>query len=67
MPDFDLQDQSVTLQVVINPLVDWIWVGFGVLALGTLMALLPEELFGLAPVTMAAATVSRRIVGRREP
>ena len=29
MPGFDLQDQSVTLQVVINPLVDWIWVGFG--------------------------------------
>jgi cytochrome c-type biogenesis protein CcmF len=46
MPDFDLQTQSVSLQVVINPLVDWIWVGFCLLALGALMALLPEELFG---------------------
>jgi cytochrome c-type biogenesis protein CcmF len=57
MPDFELQSQSVTLQVVINPLVDWIWVGFCLLMLGTLMALLPEELFSLEPVTMAVATV----------
>jgi cytochrome c-type biogenesis protein CcmF len=48
MPGFDLQDQSVTLQVVINPLVDWIWVGFGVLAFGTMLALLPEQVFGFA-------------------
>ena len=37
-----LGSQSATLQVVINPLVDWIWLGFGVLALGTGIALLPE-------------------------
>ena len=48
MPDFDLQNQSVSLEVVVNPLVDWIWVGFMLLALGTLMALLPEDLFGAA-------------------
>jgi cytochrome c-type biogenesis protein CcmF len=33
MPGFELQDQSVTLQVVVNPLVDWIWAGFGILVL----------------------------------
>src|SRR5581483_9063450 len=29
---YDVQNQSVTLQVFINPLVNWIWTGFGVLA-----------------------------------
>jgi cytochrome c-type biogenesis protein CcmF len=48
MPGFELQDQSVSLQVVINPLVDWIWVGFGVLALGTMLALLPEQVLSFA-------------------
>ena len=41
MPAFDLKDQTASLHVVINPLVNWIWVGFGVMALGTGIALLP--------------------------
>jgi cytochrome c-type biogenesis protein CcmH/NrfF len=33
---------------VVNPLVNWIWVGFGVMALGTFIALLPESSFAFA-------------------
>jgi cytochrome c-type biogenesis protein CcmF len=33
---------------VVNPLVNWIWLGFGVLALGTGIALLPERAFNYA-------------------
>ena len=33
---------------VINPLVNWIWIGFGVMALGTGIALLPERAFSFA-------------------
>ena len=54
MPGFELQDQSVTLQVVVNPLVDWIWVGFGFLLFGTLLAMLPEQAVGLATVKATA-------------
>jgi cytochrome c-type biogenesis protein CcmF len=50
MAAFDVQTQSATLHVVINPLVNWIWVGFGVLALGTFIALLPERALAFAPV-----------------
>ena len=32
MPAFDLKDQSASLHIVINPLVNWIWVGFGIMA-----------------------------------
>jgi cytochrome c biogenesis factor len=34
--------------VVVNPLVNWIWVGFGVLALGSIIAMLPESSFAFA-------------------
>ena len=54
MPGFELQDQSVSLQVVINPLVDWIWVGFGIMALGTMLALLPEQALGFATAKLPA-------------
>jgi cytochrome c-type biogenesis protein CcmF len=57
---FDLADQSATLQLVVNPLVNWIWVGFGVLALGTGIALLPERslAFAMAKLPAEAATTT---------
>jgi cytochrome c-type biogenesis protein CcmF len=43
-----LGSQSATLQIVINPLVNWIWLGFGIVALGTGIALLPERSYSFA-------------------
>src|SRR5206468_12120379 len=40
-----LRDQSASLEVYVNPLVNWIWIGFGVIALGTGIALLPERAY----------------------
>jgi len=51
---FDLADQSVTLQLVVNPLVNWIWFGFGIMALGTGIALLPERSYAFAVAKMPA-------------
>jgi len=58
MPAFDLKDQSASLHVVINPLVDWIWIGFGVMALGTGIALLPERAFSFAVAKLPAGAVT---------
>ncbi len=60
MPAFDLQAQSASMEIVVNPLVNWVWIGFGVLALGTGLALLPETAlsFALAKVPANAATTS---------
>lgn len=57
---FDMQTQSASFHVVVNPLVNWVWAGFGILALGTLIALLPEQSFAyaLARVPAGAATTS---------
>ncbi len=57
---FNLADQSATLQLVVNPLVNWIWFGFGIMALGTGIALLPERsfAFALAKLPAQAATTA---------
>lgn len=52
---FDVETQSATLHIVVNPLVNWIWMGFGIMALGTGIALLPERAFAIA---MAKAPAS---------
>src|SRR5581483_10029099 len=61
-PDVDFGTQTVSYQVYVNPLVDWIWLGFGVLAFGTGIALLPERAYSFAlakmPAEVAATTVA---------
>ena len=54
---YDPGAQSATLQLVVNPLVNWIWLGFGILAFGTGITLLPERTysFALAKLPEAAA------------
>ena len=62
---YDLADQSATFQVTVNPLVNWIWFGFAIMALGTGIALLPESAFEFATdkVPAGAATTSMLILG----
>jgi cytochrome c-type biogenesis protein CcmF len=48
MPSYQVSDQSANLEIVINPLVNWIWFGFAVMALGTGIVLLPERTFAFA-------------------
>jgi cytochrome c-type biogenesis protein CcmF len=60
MAGYELQQQTASLEFHINPLVNWIWAGFGILAIGTLIALLPEAAlsFAAAKVPAGAATTS---------
>ena len=48
MAGFELSEQTASVEIHINPLVNWIWIGFGLLALGTGIALLPERVFAFA-------------------
>jgi cytochrome c-type biogenesis protein CcmH/NrfF len=61
MPAYEMSTQTAHLQIVVNPLVNWIWFGFGLLALGTGIALLPERAYSFALTKMpadAAATAT---------
>ena len=55
MPAFEIEEQTASVEVHINPLVNWVWFGFGILAIGTGIALLPE-----ASLSFAAREAARR-------
>jgi cytochrome c-type biogenesis protein CcmF len=62
---YAVENQSATLVVKVNPLVNWIWLGVGIMAMGTFIALLPERALGFAAskVPAGAATTSMVILG----
>jgi len=68
MPSNDpatVASQVAPLEIIINPLVDWIWLGFGVIAFGTGIALLPERAysFAVAKLPVEAATTAVLVLG----
>ena len=60
MPAFEIEEQTASVEVHINPLVNWVWFGFGILAIGTGIALLPEASlsFAIAKVPAEAVTAT---------
>jgi cytochrome c-type biogenesis protein CcmH/NrfF len=48
----------VQFEIFVNPLVNWIWLGFGIIALGTVVALLPERTYAFALARMPADAVT---------
>ena len=54
LASYDLGTQAITLNVIVNPLVNWVWFGFGMLAFGTGIALLPESTYSFALAKVAS-------------
>ncbi|MSO62951.1 MAG: heme lyase CcmF/NrfE family subunit [Acidobacteria bacterium] len=62
MPAFEIEEQTASVEVHINPLVNWVWFGFGILAIGTGIALLPETAMGFAVATMPAGALTASVL-----
>jgi cytochrome c-type biogenesis protein CcmF len=62
MAAFDVENQSASFHVVVNPLVNWIWFGFGILALGTLITLLPESSFAFAAARVPGGAATTTLI-----
>jgi cytochrome c-type biogenesis protein CcmF len=62
MAGYTVDTQQATFVVKINPLVNWIWLGVGVLAVGTGIALLPERLLAFALKDVPAGAVTTGLV-----
>jgi hypothetical protein len=60
---FEPGEQSATIELVVNPLVNWLWFGFGVVGIGTLIALLPEATFAFATATAPGVAGQATTVG----
>jgi cytochrome c-type biogenesis protein CcmH/NrfF len=60
--NYDLADGVGNLKIVINPMVDWIWFGFMMLAMGTGLALMPEavldRILARAPASSPSGTAT---------
>ena len=59
---YDVATQNATYAVTVNPLVNWIWLGFGVLAFGTGIALLPERAFAFAGARVPDGAVTTTLM-----
>jgi len=59
---YDPPTQQATYAITVNPLVDWIWFGFAVMALGTGLALLPESAFAFAAAKIPAGAVTTSLL-----
>jgi cytochrome c-type biogenesis protein CcmF len=61
---YEVETQTGIYTVTVNPLVNWIWFGFAVLAFGTGIALLPERAFAFAGVRLpeGAATTTTLVL-----
>jgi hypothetical protein len=57
-----VESQTGIYTVTVNPLVNWIWMGFAVLAFGTGIALLPERAFAFAGVRLPEGTATTTLV-----
>jgi cytochrome c-type biogenesis protein CcmF len=55
------KDGSATLKVIINPLVTWLWVGFGVFIAGTLIAAWPDAREGRTLARVRAREVAAAV------
>jgi cytochrome c-type biogenesis protein CcmF len=58
---YDPEAHLINLKIVVNPLVNWIWLGFALLAIGTVIAISPERAYVVAGAkerTKAAASTA---------
>ncbi len=59
---YDVQAQTATLLVKVNPLINWLWFGVGILVLGTGIALLPDRAFAFAAGRVPEGAVTASLV-----
>ncbi len=58
LAQYDPATQHATLEVKVNPLMNWIWFGVGVMFIGTIIALLPERALAYAAAKVPEGAVT---------
>jgi len=48
--------------VTVNPLINWMWFGFGIMAVGTILSLLPERAMAFATATVPQGAVTTSVL-----
>jgi len=59
---FDVEKQMATIEARINPLINWIWFGVGIMVIGTGIALLPERALSFATARVPENAVTTTLM-----
>jgi cytochrome c-type biogenesis protein CcmF len=59
---YNASDQTATYTLTINPLVNWIWLGFAIMAMGTGIAVMPDRAFAFAVTRVPAGAVTTSLI-----
>ena len=62
LAEYQVDTQKARIQVNVNPLVNWIWLGVGVMIIGTIIALLPDRAFAFATARVPAGAATTGLV-----
>jgi cytochrome c-type biogenesis protein CcmF len=62
MASYELGEQTASVEIHVNELVNWIWIGFGLMAIGTGIALLPDTVFALAGARVGAEATATLVL-----
>ncbi|HEY0875239.1 MAG TPA: cytochrome c-type biogenesis CcmF C-terminal domain-containing protein [Vicinamibacterales bacterium] len=57
---FEVANQSAFYTITVNPLVNWVWFGLGIMVVGCVISMLPESMFAvaIAKIPEGAATTT---------
>ncbi len=59
---YNASDQTATYTLTVNPLVNWIWLGFAIMAMGTGIAVMPDRAFAFAVTKVPAGAVTTSLI-----
>jgi len=62
LASYDAGEQSASFLVRINPLVNWIWFGVGVMVIGTIIAFLPERALAFATSKVPESAITTSLI-----
>jgi hypothetical protein len=59
---YEAGPQQAVYTITVNPLVNWIWLGFGILAIGTGIAMMPERAYVFAAAKLPAGSATTTLL-----
>ncbi len=59
---FEVADQSAVYKIVVNPLVNWVWFGLGIMVIGSIVSMLPESMFAVAMAKLPATAATTALL-----
>jgi cytochrome c-type biogenesis protein CcmF len=59
---FEVATQSATYKLTVNPLVNWVWFGLGLMVIGSIVSMLPESMFAVAMAKMPAGAATTALL-----